>query len=169
MIKMNIFRGDLSNISATTATVVGNPGLPPELPPPRQLRRTIDSRAPITPLLGSCVCCFDGWGGLGEPCRWCWQLFNVKMYIKKDFFDPTNIVLDNKYGNLRDDLGSRDFRVALGDANQWLFFQPNYWLDHPENYSFSLSTKMFSGSKYPKTVLFDLFETVAPMISTWMR
>ena len=30
------------------------------------------------------------------------------------------------------------------------FFSPKYLLGHPEHYSFLLSKKMFSGSKYPK-------------------
>ena len=33
-------------------------------------------------------------------------------------------------------------------------FHPNYRLAHPENYLFLLSKKIFSGSKYPKNILF---------------
>ena len=34
-------------------------------------------------------------------------------------------------------------------------FWPNYRFSHPDNYSFSLSTKIFSRSKYPKIKLFN--------------
>ena len=34
-------------------------------------------------------------------------------------------------------------------------FWPNYRLAHPKNYLFLLSRKMFSGSKYPKNILFN--------------
>ena len=34
-------------------------------------------------------------------------------------------------------------------------FLPNYRLAHPENYLFLLSKKIFSGSKYPKIILFN--------------
>ena len=34
-------------------------------------------------------------------------------------------------------------------------FQPKYQLGHPKNYLFSLPTKIFSGSKYPKTTSFN--------------
>ena len=34
-------------------------------------------------------------------------------------------------------------------------FQPNYRLAHPKNYLFILSKKIFSGSKYPKNILFN--------------
>ena len=34
-------------------------------------------------------------------------------------------------------------------------FLPNYRLAHPDNYLFLLSKKIFSGSKYPKHILFN--------------
>ena len=37
-------------------------------------------------------------------------------------------------------------------------FQPKYRLGHPENHLFSLSVKMFSGSKYPENSLFHFEE-----------
>ena len=36
-----------------------------------------------------------------------------------------------------------------------VLFQQKYWLGHPENYLFSISKKLFVGSKYPKNKLFD--------------
>ena len=36
-----------------------------------------------------------------------------------------------------------------------LLFQPKYRLSHPEKYLFSLYNKIFSGSKYPKNILFN--------------
>ena len=36
-----------------------------------------------------------------------------------------------------------------------LLFLLNYWLRHPENYLFLLCIKIFSGSMYPKTILFN--------------
>ena len=42
-----------------------------------------------------------------------------------------------------------------------LLFLPKYPLNHPENYLFSLSNKMFSGSKYPKkhfTFVFNILK-----------
>ena len=41
----------------------------------------------------------------------------------------------------------------LRDA-QCFFFLPKHRLGHPENYLFSLSKQIFSGSKYPKNILF---------------
>ena len=35
------------------------------------------------------------------------------------------------------------------------FFSPKYRLGHPENYLCLLSKKIFSGSKYPKNILFN--------------
>ena len=35
-----------------------------------------------------------------------------------------------------------------------ILFWPKHRSDHPENYLFSLSKKMFSGSKYVKDILF---------------
>ena len=42
-------------------------------------------------------------------------------------------------------------------AAEWrvLSFQPKYRLSHPEKYFFSLSKKIFSGSEYPKNILFN--------------
>ena len=36
-----------------------------------------------------------------------------------------------------------------------IFLQPEYQSGHPENYLFSLSKKIFSGSKYPKNSFFN--------------
>ena len=47
-------------------------------------------------------------------------------------------------------------QVATNVAVQpMLLFQPKYRLGHPENYLFSLFKKIFSGSKYPKNILFN--------------
>ena len=34
------------------------------------------------------------------------------------------------------------------------FLKPIYWLGHPEKHLFSLSTKLFPGSKYPRNISF---------------
>ena len=46
---------------------------------------------------------------------------------------------------------ARDFGVGKQAA---LLFQPKYQLVHPENYLFLVSEIIFSGSKYPKCILF---------------
>ena len=42
-------------------------------------------------------------------------------------------------------------------------FKPKYRLGHPENYLFFLSTKLFSGSKYPKKTFNLILRTEALM------
>ena len=47
--------------------------------------------------------------------------------------------------------------VVAGDVGTEpvLLFKPKYQLGHPENYLFSLSKDIFSGSEYPRTFLFN--------------
>ena len=42
-----------------------------------------------------------------------------------------------------------------------LLFKPKHRIGHPENYVFSLSEKIFSGSKYPKKEFYFILKTEA--------
>ena len=48
-----------------------------------------------------------------------------------------------------------------------LLFQPKYRLSHPENYLFSSSNKIFSGSKYPKNILFNFEKRSTDSYDWW--
>ena len=50
-----------------------------------------------------------------------------------------------------------------------VIFWPKYRLAHPENYLFSLSKNIFSGSKYPKKILFNFEKrsTGHVQVRTW--
>ena len=82
--------------------------------------------------------------------------------------------IDNFRGDLPDISAKKEALVVLRkfivlhiicrSAISWGFwtlpavlpFWPNHRLGHPENYLFSLSKKIFSGSKYPKIKLFNV-------------
>ena len=54
-----------------------------------------------------------------------------------------------------------------------LLFKPKYRLAHPENYLFSLSKKIFSGSKYPKKLILSKqtysFKTADLFFQCWRK
>ena len=52
-------------------------------------------------------------------------------------------------------MAGASFVAEVSIRSPVLPFWPNYRLGHPENYLFSLSKKIFSGSKYPKIKLFN--------------
>ena len=63
-----------------------------------------------------------------------------------------------RVGHTISDAGSETsvaISLLLSTTGPVLPFQPNYRSGHPENYLFSLSKKIFSGSKYPKIKLFN--------------
>ena len=49
----------------------------------------------------------------------------------------------------------------LPTTNQWFFFRQNIRKNHPANYLFSLSKKIFSGSKYHKKIFCLIMKTEA--------
>ena len=60
-------------------------------------------------------------------------------------------LLDEALVVVRDAAADVDLLVCVTTASQPVLpFEPKYRLAHPENYLFSLSIKIFFGSKYPK-------------------
>ena len=96
MIKNTNFRGDLSDVSATTAT-----------------------RIPSSE--------------------------NADDLFTKALYNPALEML-------REFLGMQTLELKSGTV---VIFGPKYQSTHPENYLFSLSKKIFSGSKYPKNSFFN--------------
>ena len=115
-IEINIFWGDLSGISAKTATLILTGDLKSEHLP--QCHKVINRNENFRNLITS-----QRYVSWKVP----HQQRNKKLY------EPTTEVYQCFF----------------------LPFQPNHRLAHPENYLFLLSIKIFSGSKYPKNILFN--------------
>ena len=69
-----------------------------------------------------------------------YKYFNFSKNVCKGVVSKTSFILILKKASL----------VCSIDLHR----QPKHWLGHPGNYVFSLSKKLFSGSKYPKNNLF---------------
>ena len=67
------------------------------------------------------------------------------------------VVVENFERRWQHRMGTQHCKLKTTRHGPVVLFQPKYRLAHPENYLFSLSKKIFSGSKYPKNILF-IFE-----------
>ena len=92
---------------------------------------------------------------LVRPPRKIMYSYNQNKFIGSSIKNKIKLNFEKSLTGCREMVFSVFVSANISAWSPVLPIQPRYRLAHPENYLFSLSKKIFSGSKYPKNIKFN--------------